>query len=207
MSLSSSKLRALNRRFGQEFGFNPHGQPNFRWVRTESMMRYVDYGGNWTPSTPSGLYLLKKDFKAQSWAERYGRCWILSKWKHYTEEEWFRRVGNSMPYPKQGDWEPVENIRLGPEYPEHSPDPDQQATLDACAAIRAHRERTKRPNFAEEDEAELVADYQKLVKSHTQPYHDRIDDMAPAFDNDPGTHSGSTEFMSGIKENPCPPAA
>ncbi len=199
MGISSSQLRALNRRFGQEFGFNPHGQPNFRWARTESMMRYVQTGGDWKP-TAAGVLLLQKTFVAKPWAERYGKCWILTKWKYYTEDEWFQITKGSMPYPKLGEWEPVENVRLGPEYESHSPEPDLQATLDACAAIKAHRERTERPTFIEEDEAELLAEYKQITKTHTRPYHDQIDDMVPAFGKEPGVHSGSTEFQSGIKE-------
>ena len=106
-----------------------------------------------------------------------------------------------MPYPKNGDWVPCENIKLGAEYPEHAPEPDLDATNDAIQAIRFHRENTI-PEYQQEMK-DLAKDpktpdkqYGKLVRDWTNRVGDDLDDMLPAFGKEPGKHSGSTEFMN-----------
>ncbi|HYV63300.1 MAG TPA: hypothetical protein VE958_11535 [Bryobacteraceae bacterium] len=206
--ISASDLRRLNRRFGEEFGFNPHGQPNFRWSRTETLFRYVSHGEQYV-RTPGGIFTLQKKYTPRCWAERYGKCWILTKWRHYTEDEWYGMVKGAMPYPKQGDWEPVETIRLGEEYPDHAVEPNLDETQQACAAIRAHRARLSSYHYdphqnvlAREIELESERLQQSKVNSILSGIDSELRDLTPAFGNDPGTHGGPLEFMSGRKGKP-----
>lgn len=130
-------------------------------------------------------------YERKSWVERYGRCWILTKWKHYTEEEWYSKVRNAMPYPRHGDWEPVENVRLGPDYPEHPPEPNDAATQEAIEAIRFHRTRAVEDIVNEPDIAHRLA-----IKRQLGLIGDELDDLVPAFGKTPGSHGESTEFMN-----------
>ena len=96
---TDQELRNFNRTFGVEFGFNPHSEPFFRWMRTSDMFYFVDHGPGWTRS-PAGLAVLDYKYERRCWADRLGVRWIIVKWKHWTEEEWKASFGTKMPYPK-----------------------------------------------------------------------------------------------------------
>ena len=201
MAISQAQLARLNHRFGEAVGFNPHGQPMFKWVRTEEMVRWVDYSNGRPVRHESGLLLLQKQFVPRPWAERYGKCWILAKWRHYTPDEWYAATKNALPYPMGGDWEPVENVRLGPEYKEHEPDPDDRATDDAIAAIKSHRQRMEVNHDPNTVARQLIDDadseHRRTVESLTDRIGNELDDLTPAFGKTPGSHGDATEFMSG----------
>ena len=42
--LTHSQRRALDRRLGAELGYNPHGQPNFRWVHADEIFFFIKHG-------------------------------------------------------------------------------------------------------------------------------------------------------------------
>ena len=201
MAITQSQLDRLNHRFGEAVGFNPHGQPNFKWVRTEQMVRYVDYSHGRPVQHESGLFLFSKQYVPRPWAERYGKCWILAKWRHYSESEWFTATKGALPFPAMGDWEPVENIRLGPEYKEHEPDPNEESTTDAITAIKMHRERLAANSDLNVVQQQLMQEaddeHRKVVAAQKNRIGDELEDLTPAFGKLPGSHDGSTEFMSG----------
>lgn len=100
-------------------------------------------------------------------------------------------VGLAMPYPKHGDWVPIENVRLGPQYPEHPDEPTEEATLDAIAAIKHHRLQDAREFVEEPDRLHKLA-----MKSHINKIGDELDDLRAAFDNVPGSRAHHVQFQS-----------
>lgn len=132
-----------------------------------------------------------KKFEAKPWSVRYGDCWILAKWRHYTREEWYGMVKHAMPYPEKGEYVPCENIKLGPQYPEFPREPNLDATLDAIYAVKYHRTKTVDDFLSDPQRA-----HELVIKGITDKIGEELHDMIPAFGKEPGTHSGSTEFQS-----------
>lgn len=160
MALTHSELRRLNRIFGEEFGFNPHGQPNFRWMRTEEMFWFIDHGSGWR-RTESGLLTYGHEYERRCWADRIGRCWTVAKWTFTPEDIWVNQHGDRVPWPKHGEWNPIENWKL-----EANQDPNLEITLEFCAALRFHREHSFE-DWVREYDAEWEA-YRKAKRSELE---------------------------------------
>ena len=148
--MTHSELRKLNRIFGEQFGFNPQGNPNFRWMRTEEMYWFVDHGDGWLENK-AGVLVCERRYDRRCWADRIGKCWILAKWVFTPEAQWIAQHGDKFPWARSGEWNPVENWKLEP-----GEDPSIDRTLEFCAALRYHRSHSLE-DWLKKDEAELKA--------------------------------------------------
>jgi hypothetical protein len=183
------RLKKLNKRLGDEFGWTPQGEPKFKWASTTEMYFWIfreeeikKMDAASAILLPNGLYKPPEPkWECHAWADIHGPCWMLSTWKpSIPQEEWLAKYGPQVPWPKHGEYEFVENIRVP-----DGKDPDEDYTDMVIFAIRKHLEKDYEDHLRESNA--IVAAQNKDTK---RQWEDMVDDMAPAFNHIPGKCDG-----------------
>lgn len=150
-------------------------------MRTEAMFWASQKQGWVSRFLPaSGIWVVGPEYRRRSFAELYGPCWSVAKWKPagMTEQEWAARYLGALPYPSGGFYSPIGAMQLGPE---RTPDLDE--TLKAIWAIRKDVERPI-DELIEEGERAVHAYHKEM----NQKIEDEIEEMIPDFQ--PGVRGG-----------------
>lgn len=182
------QIAQLNKRFGDEFGYTPTGHPKFKWVQTSEMFYHLDnrskvsqvaelVGGPLVQSTGGIFMPVGSGFERKCWADLHGNCWMLAMWHPPIScSEWLAKYGLDFPWPKDGEYHLVENVKLGA-----GEVPTEDLTQQATWAIYKHMERTfeQHKQLAEEATA-------KTMKEKTNRIEDEAEDLMTAFLNVPG---------------------
>lgn len=187
------KARQLSQQHFTEFGFNPHGGLKFQWMRACDISVHIEPSddGEFVQGE-SGLWIPGgKKYERHSWGEMrgaddapLGNCWMLAKWNSsIPEEEWWRRFGDLAPWPKHGEYTPIENWIC-------RRDEDlERESAHAAYALRQHLGK-KFNDFLDESNAKA----EKNKRDERNLIGDFVDDAGTAFGNIPGSRSTGVSF-------------
>lgn len=174
------------------FGECPLGL-RYKWVWTPDMEFYVMAGNayslacaaDWKPTASGVLAPTYTQYRKVKWSEVHGPCWILAKWwKPMSETDWIRLYGAQIPWPKQGEYHAVENIKLRP-----GVEPSENTTRVVCWLIAEDNKKTLADHVREGDE--IVASEQKQIENEIT---DEAADLMTAFGKVPGSRSGGVSL-------------
>jgi hypothetical protein len=183
--MTENQLRKLNRAF-REFGLTPNGATQFRWMHTTEM-HFLVAAGFEENKTESGLIVgMKRTYEQHCYAEVYGPRWILAHWQEpIPRHRWVAAFGDSAPWPKDGEYHPIDNVMLDP-----GREPNEAHTEVACMAIRLHR-KTTRQELTDSFHATVDAEKREMRNQ----IHDEMVDEENAFHNpNPGARGGPVSF-------------
>ena len=168
-------LHALNKRF-EIFGRNPHGGLNFRWFNARDL-DYMYECGTEEGKTPSGLFVIQTKWEKHSFADIYGPNWLLAKWQApIPYSEWAKQIGTAFPWPRHGEYCPVESTVLRPGL-----EPDEDITQYTVYKLHQHLG-MKAPDHLKRAYDEI----EQRRKEDIGKWSDIVDDVMPAFGNVPG---------------------
>lgn len=157
-------------------------------MRTSEMFYFVDHGKAWARNE-AGLMTLERKFERRCWADRLGVRWIIVKWNHWDEGDWIEQFGTKIPFPRHGEWLPIENWKL-----EEEEDPTLDLTDKFVWALKRDREMNMADWIKRDEE-----DFARYLKSQKSELSSRVRNAMTAYGRIPGTHGGQTEFQSGTR--------
>jgi hypothetical protein len=127
--------------------------------------------------TPSGIYYMRTAYEKHNYRDLYGDVWVLAKWEApISLDEWLGRVGTTFPWPKHGEYHPIESTVLPA-----GREPDEELTLYTIYKLYQHLG-MKWPDHLRDAVQELA----QRDKADKGKWSDIVDDMMPAFGNVPG---------------------
>ena len=126
MTELQKRIDRYNLELAQVFGRNEHGQPKFKWAHTADMTCFEEAGLAEVQPAGFTVFGARMDYRPRAWADVVGPCWCVCKWEFKSEAEWSRVYGNSLPWPKHGEYAGIHStfMPVGME-----PDDDIQAVL------------------------------------------------------------------------------
>lgn len=177
MLMKHKALRRLNQKFAA-FGDNIHGQPNYKWVKLKDLFYLIETGGFKEGRTPAGIYFMQPVWERHSYAEIHGSRWVLAKWEPpgVDEAEWYRQFSGMFPWPRHGEYHPIEDTILPA-----GVEPAEQLT-DYTVFILYQHLGMKYP-----DHLRRIMEAANQQKDRDKAWwSDGVDEMMPAFGNVPG---------------------
>lgn len=188
------KARQLNRQYFSEFGYNPFGGLNFQWMRATDLHFMIEPSETSTVLSPGGIWIPgEMQYERHTWGEMRGAdgeplgdCWIMANWKAtIPEKEWIAKFGHIAPWPKHGEYAPIENWIC-------RRDEDlERESAHAAYALRQHLGKTFN-DFLEESTAAA----KKVAEDERNQFGDFVEDSMTAFGNIPGSRSTGISFPS-----------
>ncbi len=204
--MKSSDLRRLNRQF-EPFGRLPDGRLRIKLIDTFSdELRYFveddkaikEHVFNGDDGKQTSLYVAQATWKAHFWGERIGKGWVLACWKPPMPEDLFiARYGTMAPYPKNGEYQIIENAKFDEDNP---PNERSVALLKKLLLDMFYRGADPmlpagiNPDKGSEILDGLTAQYKAKHEATRKTIEDEIGDLLPAFGKKPGSRSGGVSI-------------
>ncbi len=170
-------IQKLNSEIASIFGRNVHGDPNYMWVHATELF-YLFEEGMKEMETPSGLIVMRTQWKKHSFVETYGLVWLLAKWTppELEHDEWWEKFQGDMPFPAKGQYCPIDSTVL----PEGRV-PDEALNRYAIQKLYEHLGLSYKDHLGAANS--LIAKHEKEKQRQVD---DSVDDAMPAFGNIPG---------------------
>ncbi|MGC4052879.1 MAG: hypothetical protein QM757_26425 [Paludibaculum sp.] len=187
--MSPRTLAKLNRKF-REFGVTDTGNLNFRWKLTSEMTFLYDSGQFEDVETECGLFVgQQRRFVMQSYADVFGKRWTLARLQPPIDERLWKAIwADRVPWPRHGEYHPVENVMLDP-----GREPTEEVTCMVVLCLRLHRKTTR------QDVADQIAAQE--ARSHKEDrdriYGEMVEDDSIFGNPNPGKGSGNTIGYTG----------
>jgi hypothetical protein len=195
------EIRILNDLFGAELGRTAAGDPCRVWTWSDTFIRpkrvYVRTEEGICPSyrqfapDPEHPEILTTEplFVTEKVCPGISNAFILCAWMASPSfAEWRKMWGDTLEWPKGGEYFPVEYGTLGPCYREL---PTLDDTLQVIAWIKQDRERSAQAILGAYEKAE-----QMRQKADVERIRADLDNKLPAYDNIPGMRDFPLEFMA-----------
>lgn len=181
------RVDRLNERF-REFGLTPLGEPKFQWKHTTEMYWFILSDAMqlvWTPGLERKAY-------CYDYAMLLEPRWVLAYWKEpVPEQEWFDSGRSDFPWPRNGEFHPIENIDMP-----CGVEPNEFETGRAIRDLRRHLAAIDQrdlhngtdgvKNLVDEAKAKREAG-KKAIKSEMESW---LNDTMTAFGKIPGKVDG-----------------
>ena len=190
---SSRNVARLNELF-RVFGECPLGL-RYKWVWTPDMEFYVMSGNaytlacaaEWKP-TVGGILAPQYDaYRKMRWSDVYGPCWIIAKyWKPMSEKEWHDLYGAQIPWPRQGEYHAIENLKLLP-----GREPSDRTTKAIIWMIHQDNQKTYQDHIQEGDQLR-----EQEMQSTMSRIESELTDTLTAFGKVPGSRGGGVSLPS-----------
>jgi hypothetical protein len=196
--MTERALRRLNHQF-EHFGRNPHGQLNFRWCNAKELYYLYETGQMEEVQTQGGIYYARAVYERHLFADRYGPVWLLAKWEPPAcdAEEWSRRFGTAFPWPRQGQYLPIESAVL-PEGVE----PNEQLTEYTAWKLTRHL------GMKYDDHLEDIHRQRRMQeRGEKSQWSDQVDDALPTFGQLPGQKMNVSFPTVGARASVTAPAS
>ena len=188
---TTNELKRWNHLMGEELGFNPHGEPVYRWEFSEHAHRKKvlvederTIAMEWQP-TAGGLYMPQPVIiDAVGWPGLKSK-WVVTHWRFVPKEEWEAGPTRYLPWPWRGTYHPTNcNLNAGEV-------PTLAITQEFIGMCKREREHTF-ADYMNQAEAGL----EKLDKWQGDQIDNHIGDIGGAMGNPFPGACGSHHFPS-----------
>jgi hypothetical protein len=192
--MTHGELRQYNRKIGLELGFNPHGEPRFKWQHSESMWRPMPTGEYEykVVSQATGLLGAVPQTRMRKVNPLLHDQWVVCVWEApIPQAEWMRQFGAATPWPAHGDYHPTGVVL----------DPGVEPTVTLNDTFIGEMKRQMRKTYADHlvDAETSIAAGEHKVDTHLEDF---CADAMPAFMNDPGKKAHVSFPTPGASESP-----
>lgn len=184
---TQKRVDRLNAHF-LEFGLTPTGDYKFKWKHTTEMYFFILSDAMtliWSPGLNRKTY-------CYDYAMLLEPKWVLAYWREPMPElEWFNRGLGDFPWPRNGEYHPIENIDMS-----CGVEPNEFETMRAIRDLRRHLaaiDQTKK-NTGTDGVKQLVDQNKARMEAHKcsirSEMESRIDNAMTAFGKIPGKVDG-----------------
>jgi predicted ATPase len=171
-------IKQFNRELASTFGRNPHGGANYKWANTREFNAFEEAGMNLVqPVAADGVVIeAQMSYRAIPWADLMGARWCVVKWEHRDQETWRTAYGNSLPWPKHGEYVAISSslMPIGAE-------PDEYDHQQLLYRLSRHLGMTRAEHIAAPHAIIAAQD-----KERRRVIHDMVQDATLPFNHIPG---------------------
>lgn len=199
------QIRQLNEMFGRELGRTVEQNPRYAWLWSEDLTRakrvitrtnegyclsYRQFAPN--PEYPD-ILTTEPLFEVEKLCPHIHNCYILCVWMESPSyEEWYRLWGDSLEWPKGGEYFPVTGPQRGECRLQEHEKPTEHHTWTVIGWVKEDRARSQ---------ATLLSIYEMAAKERELGNQKRIQgelsNLLPAYDD--GSPSGPNWFLGTTK--------
>lgn len=188
--METPEVIALNKRLGDLLGRNPHNEPLYRWLYSETFMHWMkDIGGYKEVIQPSGIITMEPIYIERKMCPSLIKTWVIGHWHDAgSESEWLALYGTKGLWPRKGYYTPTNAWGERGQLPTHG------LTDKLIEIVRMQRAKTA---------ADIRAEGLRLVESEEKADRneraDIIGDAMTPFMSVPGVRGGHVSFpMPGV---------
>lgn len=185
------EIRELNKRLGEALGWNPHGEPLYKWVHSESFFHWMrDISGYKEVQSPSGLSVMEPIYVERKMCPNMHDMWLVAHWHDSgSEHAWIQAYGSDALYPRHGYYSQSNACQVPGQLPTAT------QTEDFIWMVRKHRMKTKADIYREGEDA-----VEARERANDSRRKDIIQDAMTAYMNIPGKRGGHVSFP-GVREH------
>lgn len=186
MILTNEELRKISEASFEMFGRVDSGGLKLRWFRACDLHYDIEAKDMEEHQLPSGLWVKVQKFDRFSWEKVLGPCYVLAMWQPpaLSYEQWTLAYGSTAPYPRNGEYQVIENVTL----PYDTPPTERHSKLvKECLRLQKDRRFSELLDACERAADNVNTDVEKR-------FEDWVDDALPAFGNIPGSKSTGISF-------------
>lgn len=181
-----TNIEEFNRRLGESLGFNPHGEPHYKWFDTNKWEHWMRKINDWKlERAPSGLFVRQPVYTTRLMCPALPDRWIIGHWHDPGSEFlWNQEHGADQLWPAKGYYVQTNFfcVEIG-QRPTYS---DNERLI---MLARRHRSMT-----AQEDTAQMQAAMNYEEKQKDAKVDEFLDDLLPTFSHVPGIRGGGVSY-------------
>lgn len=167
-------IKQLNNLLRSSLGEGSPSVPMFMWVKT-SEVRGLEKKGLAEHQTQSGIYFMQRTYDPFEWAQLFGDRWVIVMWRYRSEIQWRLQNGDSVPWPRNGEYEMVDGTMLPV-----GEDPDEKVTRIFIKRMLEHLKKK-----LDDHKREMIASLYDKKRREDARIDDILDDAALPFINSP----------------------
>lgn len=184
-----TNIDQLNKRLGEALGYNPHGEPHYKWFDTNKWEHWMRKLDDWKleRDPKSGLFVRQPIYVKRLMCPALPDRWIIGHWHEPVSEFLWRQAnGADQLWPAKGYY-----VQTNFWCPEIGQEPAYSDNERFIMLARRHRQMTWQEDT---EQMQAAIDYEE--RQRDVKVDQFLDDLLPTFSHVPGIRGGSVSYPS-----------